>query len=68
VLLALSIGQFSATFSSGITSATLTFDFHVRFAIALEAMLFAPLIGLAGGWLPARRGMQKEIVDSLRKV
>jgi putative ABC transport system permease protein len=68
VLLALPIGQFSATFNSGMTSATLAFDFRVTFAIALEAVLFAALIGFAGGWLPARHAMQMEIVDSLRKV
>ena len=68
VVLALPIRQLSATFNSGMTSATMAFDFRVTFAIAIEALLFAALIGLAGGWLPARQAMRMEIVDSLRKT
>ena len=68
VVLALPIREFSATFNSGIAAATLAFDFRVTFAIAIQALLFAALIGIAGGWLPARQAMRMEIVDSLRKT
>jgi putative ABC transport system permease protein len=68
VLLALPIRQFSATVNTGMTSATLAFDFRVTFAIAIQALLFAALMGLAAGWLPARQAMRMEIVDSLRKT
>lgn len=68
VVLALPIREFSATFNSGIAAATLAFDFRVTFTIAIQALLFAALIGIAGGWLPARQAMRMEIVDSLRKT
>src|SRR5262250_3485250 len=54
VILALPINLFSTSFNAGLTSATLEFDFRVTFAIVAEALLFAAVMGIAGGWLPAR--------------
>jgi ABC-type antimicrobial peptide transport system permease subunit len=68
VLLAMPINLFSTSFNAGLTSATLEFDFRVTFAIVIQALLFAAVMGVAGGWLPARRAMQMSVAAALRRT
>lgn len=68
VILALPINLFSTSFNAGLTSATLEFDFRVTFAIVAEALLFAAVMGIAGGWLPARRAMRMSVAAALRRI
>lgn len=68
VLLALPINLFSTSFNAGLTSATLEFDFRVTLAIVLQAFMFAAIMGVAGGWLPARRAMRMSVASALRRT
>jgi ABC-type lipoprotein release transport system permease subunit len=68
VLLALPINLFSTSFNAGLTAATLEFDFRVTFSIVLEALLFAAVMGVAGGYLPARRAMHMSVAAALRRI
>ena len=68
ILLAMPINLFSTSFNAGLTSATLEFDFRVTFAIVVQALLFAAIMGVAGGWLPARRAMQMSVAAVLRRT
>jgi ABC-type lipoprotein release transport system permease subunit len=68
VVLAIPINGFSTTFGNFVTFSTLAFSFRVTPAIVLEAIVFAALMGLLGGWLPARQAMRLQVVDALRRV
>jgi putative ABC transport system permease protein len=68
VLLAMPVNWFSTSFNAGLTSATLEFDFRVTLPIVMQALLFAGLIGITGGWLPARRAMGLSVASALRRV
>ena len=46
----------------------MAFSFRVTFAIVIEALIFAAVMGMVGGWLPARQAMKMSIVDALRSV
>lgn len=48
------------------TFAELAFTMHMNVRIAAEVMLFAVLMGLVGGFLPAARAARLEIVEALR--
>lgn len=52
------IGNF-ATFSE------IQFHFHVGLTAAITGVMFAVLLGLAGGFLPARAGAKREIIAAL---
>jgi ABC-type lipoprotein release transport system permease subunit len=67
VVLALPINGFSTKFNGAISSPTLAFNFHVTFAIIIQALVFAIVIGVAGGWLPARQAMRVSVVNALRR-
>jgi putative ABC transport system permease protein len=67
VLLAMPINGLSTTFGNFMTFSTLAFDFRVTFAIVVEALLFAAIMGVLGGWLPARQAMRMHVVDALRR-
>jgi putative ABC transport system permease protein len=54
------IGNF-ATFSE------IQFRFHVGFTTAVVGVTFALLLGLAGGFFPARAGARREILTALRE-
>ena len=45
----------------------MAFNFRVTFAIVIEAMVFSALMGMLGGWLPARQAMRLGVVDALRR-
>ena len=68
VVLALPINGFSTTFLNFVTFSTLSFSFRVGPVIIIEAFAFAALMGLLGGWLPARQAMRMTVVDALRHV
>jgi putative ABC transport system permease protein len=48
------------------TFADLSFRFVLTPGIALQSLLFAVAMGLAGGFLPAVRAARLKIVDALR--
>ena len=68
VILALPMNGFSTTFANFVTFSTMAFSFRVSPAIIIEAFAFAALMGLLGGWLPARQAMRLTVVNALRNV
>jgi putative ABC transport system permease protein len=68
VALAMPMDGFSTTFLNFTTFSTLAFSFHVSPAIIVGAFAFAALMGLLGGWLPARQAMRLTVVDALRNI
>jgi ABC-type lipoprotein release transport system permease subunit len=68
VVLALPINLVSTSFNAGITAPTLDFSFRVTTAVVIQALLFAALIGIVGGWLPARRAMKMSVAAALRRT
>lgn len=68
VVLALPINLVSTSFNAGITAPTLDFSFRVTMAVVVQALLFAGLIGIVGGWLPARRAMKMSVAAALRRT
>jgi len=68
ILLAMPMNGFSTTFLNFATFSTLAFSFRVSPAIITGAFAFAALMGLLGGWLPARQAMRLTVVDALRNV
>lgn len=68
VVLALPINLVSTSFNAGITAPTLDFSFRVTIAVVIQALLFAALIGIVGGWLPARRAMKMSVAAALRRT
>jgi putative ABC transport system permease protein len=68
VILALPVNGLSTKFNGGAVSApTLAFNFHLTPVIAIQALVFAIVIGALGGWLPARQAMRVSVVNALRK-
>jgi putative ABC transport system permease protein len=65
-LLAMPINLLSTSFSAP-SAATMEFDCRVTASIVGQALLFAALMGLAGGWLPARRAMRMSVAAALRR-
>src|SRR5215469_1923306 len=68
VVLAMPINLFSTSFNAGLTAATLEFDFRVTLAIVVQALLFAAVLVVAGGWLPAGRAMRMSVAAALRRT
>jgi ABC-type lipoprotein release transport system permease subunit len=67
VLLALPMNGYATKFNGPFNSPTLAFNFHVTWAIVVQALVFAAVMGLAGGWLPARQAMRVTVVNALRR-
>jgi ABC-type lipoprotein release transport system permease subunit len=67
IVLALPINGFSTTFGNFRTFSSLAFSFRLSPRIILEALMFAALMGLLGGWLPARQAMHLPVADALRR-
>src|SRR5581483_1606813 len=67
VAIALPINGFSTSFGNFVTFSTIAFAFRVTPAVVLEALAFAAVMGLFGGWLPARQAMKMQVVDALRR-
>jgi putative ABC transport system permease protein len=68
VVLALPINGLSIAFGNYITFSTLSFQFRVTLAIVIQALVFAALMGVAGGFFPARQAMKMSVVDALRRT
>jgi putative ABC transport system permease protein len=68
IVLAMPIDGLSTTFGNFVTFSTLAFSFQVTPRIMLEAIIFAAVMGVFGGWLPARQAMRMRVVDALRSV
>jgi putative ABC transport system permease protein len=68
VLMATPLNGFSGTFNGSITSPTLSFGLHVTLGVMAQALVFAGLMGLAGGWLPARQAMATTVSVALRRT
>jgi ABC-type lipoprotein release transport system permease subunit len=68
VVVALPINGISTTFNNFLTFSTLAFNFRVTPAIVGQALIFAAVMGLLGGWLPARQAMHMRVVDALRRI
>jgi putative ABC transport system permease protein len=67
IILALPINGFSTSMANSLTFSSLAFSFRVTPLIVLEALLFAALMGVLGGSLPARQAMRIPVVDALRR-
>ncbi len=67
IIIAMPINGFSTTFGNFLTFSTMAFNFRVTFAIVVEALIFAAVMGLFGGWLPARQAMRLHVVEALRR-
>ena len=46
----------------------LAFAFRITPRLLAYGMIFSVVMGLVGGFLPARRAAKQQIVDALRKV
>jgi len=68
VILALPINGITTTFANFLTFSTLAFNFRVTPAIVAQALVFAGVMGVLGGWLPARQAMNMRVVDALRRI
>jgi putative ABC transport system permease protein len=68
VLIAMPINGLSTTFLNFVTFSTLAFSFHITPTIMAEALIFAAVMGIIGGWLPARQAMKMPVVDALRST
>jgi len=67
VVLALPVNGLSTAFGNYVTFSTLSFQFRVTVAIMIQALIFAAVMGTAGGFLPARHAMRMSVVDALRR-
>ena len=67
VILALPINGFSTSFGNFLTFSTMAFAFRVTPTVVLQALIFAAVMGVLGGWLPARQAMKMQVVEALRK-
>ena len=68
IVLAMPINGLTTTFGNFVTFSTLAFSFQVTPRIMAEAIIFAAVMGVFGGWLPARQAMKMRVVDALRSV
>jgi putative ABC transport system permease protein len=66
VILAFPVNGISASVSNLQTFSAMVFSFRITVRIVIDALLFAIVIGVAGGWLPARQAMRLSVVDALR--
>jgi ABC-type lipoprotein release transport system permease subunit len=67
IIVALPVNGLSTKFNGAISAPTIAFNFHVTPLIVAQALLFAILIGVLGGWLPARQAMRVSVVNALRR-
>jgi putative ABC transport system permease protein len=65
-LLALPIHGISTGTANFVTFSEILFNFRITPRILLHGMVFALLVGIAGGFLPARRAARLRLIDALR--
>jgi putative ABC transport system permease protein len=46
----------------------MAFSFRLTLAIVIQSLIFAAVMGLLGGLLPARQAMRMSVVDALRSL
>jgi putative ABC transport system permease protein len=68
VILTLPMNGISASFANTVTFSMMAFNFRVTPRIVIQAIGFAAVMGLLGGWLPARQAMRMRVVDALRSL
>lgn len=67
-LLALPINGIRTSTTNWQSFSEVTFAFRVTPDILLQALVFAAVMGVLGGWLPARRAAKEVVAVALRKV
>ncbi len=67
VILAFPINGLSTSFGNFLTFSTMAFAFRVTPIVVLQALIFAVVMGVLGGWLPARQAMKRHVLEALRK-
>ena len=67
IVLAAPLSGFSASFGNFRTFSSLAFSFRLSPRIILEALMFAALMGVLSGWLPARQAMHMAVADAVRR-
>ena len=67
IVIAMPVNGLSTAFGNYVTFSTLSFQFRVTVAIVIQALVFAAIMGAAGGFLPARQAMRMSVVDALRR-
>jgi putative ABC transport system permease protein len=67
-LLVLPLNNLSTNIGSFVTYAQIAFQFHISPAAMLTGVLFALVMGTAGGLAPARSASRKEILTAFREL
>jgi putative ABC transport system permease protein len=67
-ILALPLSRFSTGVGNFATFSEIAFRFHVGASSIAAGVVFAMMMGVAGGLFPARRAARREILDALREV
>jgi putative ABC transport system permease protein len=67
-LLALPLNTVTAALGNITTFSEIAFSFRVTVGIAATGIGFALLMGVLGGWFPARQAARKEILTALREM
>ena len=67
-LLALPVRTFTTGTMSFATFSELAFRFEVTPMMLLSGLIFSALMGLVGGFFPARKAASMEVVDALRQI
>jgi putative ABC transport system permease protein len=68
VILAFPINGFSTSFVNFQTFSPMAFAFRVTPTVVLQVLIFAAVMGVLGGWNPARQAMKLQVVEALRKA
>ena len=68
VILAFPVNGFSTSFVNFQTFSPMAFAFRVTPHLVLQALIFAAIMGVLGGWLPARQAMKMQVVEARRKA
>jgi ABC-type antimicrobial peptide transport system permease subunit len=67
-LIALPLNNVTTGVGNFFTFSEIAFNFRVGFSTIATGLLFAMLVGAAGGFFPARNAAKKEILGALRET